>query len=146
MLRSNLMKFVTSVLATVIGGIIVAWILHEPGRPDIKVVKNVAYGEEDGYSILEISLHNDGQVSAGDCIAYLEGRYEDGARTSTYPGSIGYFYAPAHGDAVYPDSDRTPIRFRLKRLDAPGGRMILFVHCNGYNKELTIEENVVPSS
>jgi hypothetical protein len=138
--------FWITVLSTVVGGIVLAIILNNFGGPDLKVVQTDLYAEKDGHSDFGVRLHNDGPDSVGNCWIYLEGRYSDGSRAgriSTVTSES--FYVPAHGDAVYPNSDRIPLVFRLGGVGFQGGgKTVLIVQCSGYFKEWTIYDTLLP--
>jgi hypothetical protein len=114
--------------------------------PDLKVVQTDLYAEKNGHSDFGVRLHNDGSDSVGNCWVYLEGWYSDGGRAgkiSTVTSES--FHVPANGDAVYPDSDRLPLVFRLNgRGFQGGGRTVLIVQCSGYAREWTIYDTLLP--
>lgn len=123
------------VLATVVGGIVLALVLPKLLGPDLRLVNIQLYSNAPGLLTLDIMVHNDGSVSTGPCVASWEGGTPAGKRYFHRSAETSIFYVPAHSDAVYFCANSTnQIRFNIKWNDLPPNEdSLVYVSCSdGY--------------
>jgi hypothetical protein len=133
---------IVAVIATVVGGVALALALPNVVSPNLKLLRTDLASSNPGNTTwatltLTVVIHNDGSVSAGDCIAHWEGRRLEGQPFFHKYSPI--FYVPANSDAISPTTNLpkpVPISYDVLNQTFPDpparGNLVVYIICNGY--------------